>query len=315
MSGAVAEALVDIAMTCADLDRTERFYTALGFVAAGRRRIEDPAWHHLRGTTGRSAVCLDMALGEEAVTFIAFDPPGRPYPEGSTSTDGWFQHIAIVVDDIAAAYARLCELPFTPVSRNGPETLPPATGGVAAYKFRDPDGHPLEFLHFPAGVGDARWQGPGSLFKGIDHSAIVVRDAAAATRFYSGTLGLAPGRTTLNHGPAQTGLDDVDRDLVDVVPLAPTRGTPHVELLGYRTGLRRPMPADTGPADIAVTWLTFRAASLDRLDPSGLAMRQATLADGSAAVALADKDGHRLLLVQPASPASNNGKSSIIAKI
>ena len=33
-----------------------------------------------------------------------------------------------------------------------------APGGVAAFKFRDPDGHPLELIQFPAGVGDPRWQ-------------------------------------------------------------------------------------------------------------------------------------------------------------
>ena len=43
-------------------------------------------------------------------------------------------------------HERLSRFPFTTISRNGPEALP---GGVVAFKFRGPDGHPLELIQFP----------------------------------------------------------------------------------------------------------------------------------------------------------------------
>src|SRR3954471_390707 len=82
---------------------------------------------------------------------------------------------------------------FTPISRNGPERLPPNTGSVTAYKFRDPEGHPLELTTFPPGVGSAKWHAPrgDSVFLGIDHSAITVASSAAAIAFYCDILGMS----------------------------------------------------------------------------------------------------------------------------
>ena len=70
----------------------------------------------------------------------------------------------------------------TPISRGGPVTLPKSAGGVTAVKFRDPEGHPLEFLQFPPGA-NPDWKGAGVM--GIDHSAISVSDVAASRRFYA----------------------------------------------------------------------------------------------------------------------------------
>ncbi len=298
MSALEVKGLSAISMICADLDRTQAFYRALGFVPSERRPIVDAGWHQLRGTVGRAAECLRMRLGAQTVEFVRFDPPGAPYPPDSTSTDLWFQHIAIVVADLDAAHARLGPLAFTPISRNGPERLPPSTGGVGAFKFRDPDGHPLELLHFPSGVGDACWHEPaGPLFRGIDHSAIAVGDAAASIEFYGEVLGLTVGERAVNHGPEQERLDDLPEDVVDVIPLRPReRVTPHVELLGYRIGTRRPQPLGSGPADIAATWMIFEGAPREGVRP---AARGTMLADGRAGTAMADPDGHRLILLDP----------------
>ena len=38
--------------------------------------------------------------------------------------------------------------------------LEPGAGGIQAFYFRDPDGHFLEMLAFPAGKGDAKWHAP-----------------------------------------------------------------------------------------------------------------------------------------------------------
>src|SRR5260370_1090558 len=78
-----------------------------------------------------------------------------------------FQHIAIIVSDMARAYARLGEARVRHASP-APQRLPdwnPKAGGIRAFYFRDPDGHFLEVLWFPAGKGDPKWQGvTGRLF-------------------------------------------------------------------------------------------------------------------------------------------------------
>ena len=90
------------------------------------------------------------------------------------------------------AYRRLCSVSgWTAISIDGPQRLPASSGGVSAFKFRDPDGHPLELLAFPDGAWPAHWQARsnGDLALGIDHSAISVSDSARSIAFYE-ALGL-----------------------------------------------------------------------------------------------------------------------------
>lgn len=250
-----------IGFTCADLDRTAAFYAGLGFRPIDRSPVPLSDLQRLNVAADR-AERLRLRLGRQEVEFIAFDPPGRPYPQESTSTDLWFQHIAVVVADMGEACRQLGALEdHTPITRGGPQTLPANTGGVAAFKFRDPDGHPLEFLAFPAGVGDPSWgrQAEPSLFLGIDHSAMAVGDLTSARTFYEG-LGFRQTTSSLNQGPEQDRLDDVDGDVVDVVGLRAAPSPPHLELLAYRTGTRRAMPTAHNAADIAGTRLILSGA-------------------------------------------------------
>ena len=77
-------------------------------------------------------------------------------------------------------------------------------GGIRAFYFKDPDGHPLEILWFPEGKGDPKWQQPSDrLFLGIDHTAIVVSDTAQSLRCYRDTLGLRVAGESENYGPEQ----------------------------------------------------------------------------------------------------------------
>ena len=116
-----------------------------------------------------------------------------------------------------------------------PVTLPISAGGVTAVKFRDPEGHPLEFLQFPRGA-NPDWNGSGIM--GIDHSAISVSDVAASRRFYA-RLGLSEAGATVNQGPTQDALDGLDGVEVEVVPMNPADKPPHVEMLGYRHPIGR----------------------------------------------------------------------------
>ena len=127
----------------------------------------------IRQARGRRSL---LRLGRERIELLEFtDSAGRPYPPDSTSTDLWFQHMAIVVNDMTDAYQRvMANRRFRPISRNGPVRLPDSSGGVTAFKFRDHDGHPLELLAFPEGRVPGAWRtanGTGS-FLGVDHTAI-----------------------------------------------------------------------------------------------------------------------------------------------
>ena len=144
-------------------------------------------------------------------------------------------------------------------------TLPKSAGGVTAVKFRDPEGHPLEFLQFPPGA-NPNWKGAGMM--GIDHSAISVSDVAASRRFYA-RHGLSEANATVNRGPAQDALDGLDGVEVAVVPMNPTDNPPHIEMLGYRLPVGRALHR-LSANDLAATRIVWRsnAEALIR-DPDG----------------------------------------------
>ena len=77
---------------------------------------------------------------------------------------------------------------------SGPQRLPDwnkNAGGIQAFYFKDSDGHALEVLSFPPDKGAAKWhQASDRLFLGIDHTAIVISDTEASTKFYQNVLGL-----------------------------------------------------------------------------------------------------------------------------
>ena len=136
---------------------------------------------------------------------------------------------------------------------------------MTAIKFRDPEGHPLEFLQFPQGAHPV-WQGTGIM--GIDHSAISVGDVGASRRFYL-QHGLSEQAATFNSGPTQAALDGLDGVEVDVVPMSPANEPPHVEMLGYRHPVGRAL-SSLAANDIAATRIVWRS-NADGLirDPDG----------------------------------------------
>ena len=147
-------------------------------------------------------------------------------------------------------------------------TVPAWSGGVAAFKFRDPDGHPLEFLHFPPDKAPPAWRGAAGAGPclGIDHSAIVVADAARSIAHYEG-LGLRVAARTLNQGPEQDALDGAAAVTVGVTGLSAVDVPPHLELLAYRTPAVR--PGGTAPNDVACTRTMFEGGRAVVIDPDG----------------------------------------------
>ena len=290
-----------LAMIVSDLHESERFLAeAFDFVATGRGE-RDATFADLMGVPGASVRHVTLTLGEQEVVLLEFDPPGRPYPPGSTSSDLWFQHFAIIVSDMAKAYAQLeAAGRFVPISHGGPVTLP---GGIEAFKFRDLDGHPLELLAFPKDGGPEHWRGGRDLFLGIDHSAISVGDTGVSTRFFKGCFGLTLSEQQENEGAEQSRMDDVAAARVTVTGLAPVTAPPHVELLGYQVGERRPIDGATRSSDMAATHFVLET---ERPEPIVEALTAGsvrfvspgivTMADGTRSIMVLDPDGHRFVV-------------------
>ena len=187
-----------------DLPRMVAFYRGvLGFAAVGDIKAIGTEEMGLLGLQagGRRQ---DLSIGSQTVAIDEFEIEGHSYPVDASAASLRFQHLALVVVDIEEAHARLRDI--APISIAGPQQLPASSGGVQAFKFRDPDGHPLELLQFPQDDMPATWKNrspaPGQIALGIDHSAISVHGADTSIAFY-GDLALKQGKRTFNTGPAQ----------------------------------------------------------------------------------------------------------------
>jgi catechol 2,3-dioxygenase-like lactoylglutathione lyase family enzyme len=296
-----------ITLIVSDLDRTEQDYVqTLGAGVERRDDIEPSMTRVLRIPHARGRRSL-LRLGRERIELLEFtDIMGRPYPPDSTSTDLWFQHLAIIVDDMTCAYQQvMANRRFRPISRQGPVRLPDSSGGVTAFKFRDHDGHPLELLAFPAGRVPGEWlteNGAGP-FLGVDHTAIAISDTATSARFFGSVFGFSVGTRAENRGPEQDALDNVNDVRVTVTHVAPDLPAPRLELLHYHVGTRRAIPTDTASNDITATHCVVRVASLDAtaaaLAPHGTLMVEddvMVLRGGVRAVLISGPDGHRFLV-------------------
>jgi len=271
--------ILRISRVVSDLGRAAAFYRdALGFRIIAQGPLNQAT---ILDSGLGDAEEVVMRLGAQDVALVRYTAHGRPYPPVSRADDMWFQHLAIAVNDMEAAYAHLSLHPgWRSISEAGPQMLPPSNGSVRAFKFRDLDGHPLELIWFPPGQGRPVWhQGMSATpFLGIDHSALSIASTARGVDFYR-ALGFRVSDRSLNRGPAQARLDGLPGATVRVTALRPEseRG-PGLELLCYHPSGR---PAGvTRPNDIVTDWLTLR------VNPSS----------GDLPRAVRDPDGHRLVL-------------------
>jgi catechol 2,3-dioxygenase-like lactoylglutathione lyase family enzyme len=248
-----------------DLRRSIDFYVdGLGFE---RLKHEDDACLHADAL---------LALGNERIALHVTAPSDDHDETIFAAPDVRFQHAAIVTRDIEAALHRLdrnSSRRLTPISRGGPQRLPAASGGVTAFKFRDPDGHPLELIEFPRATAPDRWREcPGqALTLGIDHSAISVSRVERSIAFYEG-LGFRVGARQVNQGEEQASLDGLDEAELDVVAMEPPTGSgPHLELLAYRQPaplVRAAVSQDTNAAADRLLWLGMPVTP-ELSDPDG----------------------------------------------
>ncbi|MEO7939894.1 MAG: VOC family protein, partial [Burkholderiaceae bacterium] len=215
---------VALRRTVADLRRAIAFYCdGLGF--------------H-RTDTGDVVDEVPLALGAQRIVLVRRGVGSAPAVAGPNVR---FQHVAIVAGDWSAAFARIQAFAPVAISVGGPQQLPAASGGARAFKFRDPDGHPVELIAFAAGQGAACWRAQARRDAGptlgIDHAAISVTQADRSIAFYQG-LGFRLGARQTNRGVEQARLDGLVGSAVEVEVVAlvpPDMPTPHLELLAYHT--------------------------------------------------------------------------------
>ncbi len=307
-------AVDSVGFTVSDMDRSVAFYRdVLTFTSVSDVEVDGPEYDQLYGIFGVRARVVRMQLGEQQLELTQFlSPPDvRPIPAPSYSNDLWFQHFAIVVRDMEAAWTRLRHHRVRQISPR-PQTIPvsnQAAAGIKAIKFRDPDGHNLELLWFPEGKGNPVWKRSGTdLFLGIDHTAMTVRSTENSLKFYRDLLGLTVAGGTLNMGTEQEHLDSLPGARARVTGLKPVRGTPGVEFLEYeQPAAGRPMPADTRPTDLWHWQTTLVVADVEAA-ASGLRPTTGFVSSGvvtlpdhtlgfTKGLLVRDPDGHVLQLV------------------
>ena len=283
----IVEQLRYVSRNVRALESSSAFYCErLGFRLQGAAYSIDAA---LLGLHGQTLKAQRLKFGDNEIELVEVGPHARPYPPGSLASDLWFQHFALRCVDIHAAYRQLHRTDaFSPPPRAisaemhgvpGPITLPSKSGGAIAFKFRDPDGHPLELIQLKQGKNH------GAAPDGIDHSAVSVSDVRRSIDFYLKHLGMTVTARQTNSGMEQNCLDGLCHDAVEVVALAPAMASsPHLELLGYRSPLGRTLQPAALPHDIAGDRLVFACSA-----PAGTA-------EPAADVPFCDPDGHFIVL-------------------
>jgi catechol 2,3-dioxygenase-like lactoylglutathione lyase family enzyme len=309
-----AEHVGPVVMTVSDINRSVDFYSrVLTFQKISDRELSGREYDLLYGVPGAHVRTVDLKLGDESIELLQFmDITGAPIPPDARSNDRTFQHIAIIVSNMAEAYRVLRQNHVEHIS-SFPQTLPDwnqNAAGIKAFYFKDPDGHPLEILQFPADKGDTKWhQQTAKLFLGIDHTAIVVSDTEASLAFYRDILGMRVAGESENYGTEQEHLNNVFGAHLRITSLRSPSGI-GIEFLEYiapRDGL--PSPSNAAATDIVHHETAITVDDLENISKQSGSAQFTFLSpeingakglpmNASRARLVRDPDGHFLLLVQ-----------------
>jgi catechol 2,3-dioxygenase-like lactoylglutathione lyase family enzyme len=308
-----------IGFTVADVDREADFFTkVLQFEKVADFRVVGSEYDQMEGVFNANMRIVHLRLGDQIVELTQYvsPPTGRAIPVPSYSNDEWFEHMAIVVSDMDAAYKILQENNVLQISAY-PITIPesnPGAAGIKAIKFHDPEHHDLELLSYPPGKGEPSFQKPtNKLFLGLSHTAMTVGSTEKGLTFYRDLLGLEVGGVTLNTGATQEVLDNLQNDTCHVTAILPVSAPPHIEFLDYQTPQGgRPMPADTRANDLW-HWQTslvtkdihavtnrLRAAGVQFITPDivSIPREDQTQLGFKKAVMVRDPNGHAIRLIE-----------------
>jgi catechol 2,3-dioxygenase-like lactoylglutathione lyase family enzyme len=304
-----------IGMTVSDLDRAVEFYAkVLSFEKVSETEAHGEAHEHLQGIFGMHTRTARLKLGDEFIELTEYlAPKGRPAPVDARSNDRWFQHMAIIVSDMDRAYQWLRQHKVQHASPL-PQRLPDwnkSAGGIQAFYFRDPDGHPLEILAFPPDKGSPKWhRSTDKLFLGIDHTAIVISDTETSLQFYRDTLGLQLAGESENYGPEQERLNNVFGARIRITAVRAAVG-PGIEFLEYLNPTDgRVYPPEAKPNDLLHWHTRFVGTSVDQATRDLRTIRSAFISSGTVelpdgepafrkSVIARDPDGHAVQIVGP----------------
>ncbi|MGD1918234.1 MAG: VOC family protein [Pleurocapsa sp.] len=303
-----------VGMTVSDIERSVKFYEeVLSFKKTKDIEVWGEDWEKLLGVFGLRIKIVEMESGDEKISLIEYlTPQGRPIPIDSKSNDRIFQHIAIVVTDIDLAYQHLRKYKVKHTSTS-PRQLPEwnkKLGGVKAFYFKDPDGHNLELIQFPPDKASDKWlQSTDKLFLGIDHSAVVVKDAEKSFSLYCDRLNFELQLQAQNYGVEFEHITCTFGSKVQVNSLKPASGI-GFELLEYiapTTG--KEMPIDSQSNDLWCYQTVIAVSNLESLvkeletapcsfiSPGIIEMSKNDLGYKKA-LSLRDLDGHILHLIE-----------------
>lgn len=249
-----------ICITVKELAPSIQFYTkVLQFKHIGSEDFYGESQEQLFGKFGIHYKIAHLQLGDEYVDLIDYlTSGGRSIPETQQSNDLAFQHIAIVVKDMDAAFKILQNNNVEFVSTM-PQTIPLSNlgaAGIKAFYFHDNDNHNLELIYFPKGKGKAKWQNSGKeIFLGIDHTAIGISKTDNSLQYWVNNLSLEKKGESHNVGTEQAHLNFVKNAELQITGLAAAEG-PGVEFLQYlKPGPGKNYPIDTQCDDLW-NWFT-----------------------------------------------------------
>jgi catechol 2,3-dioxygenase-like lactoylglutathione lyase family enzyme len=259
-----------ICITVKSLAPSLKFYTeVLQFKHIGTEDFHGENYEQLFAKFGIHYKIAHLQLGDEYVDLIDYlTGGGRSIAETQQSNDLAFQHIAIVVRDMEAAFKTLQKHNVEFVS-TVPQTIPlsnKAAAGIKAFYFHDIDNHNLELIYFPKGKGKTKWQTPTkNIFLGIDHTAIGISNTNNSLQYWGNNLSLEKKGESHNTGTEQAHLNFVKNAELHITGLAAAEG-PGVEFLEYvKPGPGNKYPADTQCDDLW-NWLTkVKCTGIDAL--------------------------------------------------
>lgn len=316
-SKGVAQQVKNVAITVSSLEKVLPFYTdLLSFKKESAYELDGKTLERLTGISNSAlkAKVVVLSIGQEQIELIEFvnEENAQVIPLDSRSNDLWFQHIAIVVNDMDKAYQKLWDHKVTHVS-TAPQTLPdyiPAAAGIAAFYFRDPDGHNLELIYFPKGKGDPRWQETTEkTFLGIDHTAIGISDTDLGKSFYEEVLGLKVAGQSENYGTEQEHLNQVFGARLLISGLKGKSGF-GVEFLNYIAPPGgRSYPENSQPTDLWHWHTTIQVNDIEttynaiqeanyKVISSGIVNLNQTAMGYQKGFLARDPDGHAVLIVE-----------------
>ncbi|SRR5579883_379449 len=257
-----------VGFTVANVERSVAFYMqALEFEVVSDTVVKGQTYSDTEEIADTEVRIVTLKLGDEKIRLTQYlGTKGKPVPPDSHSNDLWFQHLAIVVNDMDRAYAHLRQFDIEPIS-TAPQTIPPGNKEAAyiqAFKFKDPDRHDLELIWFPPDKGQPKWhQKHDQLFLGIDHTAIAITHTEESLYFYRDLLGMHVDGGSFNWRETQARMDGLPNAKVRITALRPALGGFGIELLDYIEPTNgRSIPSDLKSYDIAYVQAEFMVSDI-----------------------------------------------------